>query len=69
MEIFEKGYWPLILMLVNLLWTALNARTQSGMIEQIRKEFPTRTECALHHEICDAHHAEACRRLDALETR
>jgi hypothetical protein len=39
------------------------------MIEQIRKEFPTRTECALHHEICDAHHAEACRRLDALETR
>jgi hypothetical protein len=54
-------------MVVNLIWTALNVRTLAGLKEQIRKEFPTRTECTLTQRISDDRHAEVCRRLDCLE--
>jgi hypothetical protein len=63
------AFWPLAGMVVNLVWSALNARTLSSLETSLRKQFMTREECALHHNLCSAQYAEASRRLVALETR
>lgn len=67
MGVIPSFAWPFIGMLVNLVWSALNARALAGLSQQIRKEFTSREECALNHKLCDARHSEVCRRLDCLE--
>lgn len=59
--------WPLLGILINLLWTALNMRTLSGIKEEIRKEFQTRGECRLTVEMQDQRVRDLERRVDSLE--
>jgi len=59
--------WPLVAMFVNILWSALNMRTLSGLRDQIRLEFVSRVECVLSHKLCDDRHGELCRRMDCVE--
>jgi hypothetical protein len=61
--------WPVVGILINLVWSALNVRTLANLQNQIRKEFMSREECVLTHKGVDDRHVEVCRRLHSLERR